>query len=91
MSVIFSIFLLFYSLCVAQELEAGDNDLEAVFRLEDELEARPFVLASGERYRDLLTITAARNVGEFGVIRSRGQTGPLKLAGYTVYRNNMQH
>ena len=91
MSVIFSIFLLFYSLCVAQELEAGDNDLEAVFRLEDELEARPFVLASGERYRDLLTITAARNVAEFGVIRSRGQTGQLKLAGYTVYRNNMQH
>ena len=81
MSVIFSIFLLFYSLCVAQELEAGDNDLEAVFRLEDELEARPFLLASGERYRDLLTVTAARNVAEFGVIRSRGKTGPLKLAG----------
>ena len=91
MSVIFSIFLLFYSLCVAQELEAGDNDLEAVFRLEDELEARPFLLASGERYRDLLTITAARNVAEFGVIRSQGQTGQLKLAGYTVDRNNMQH
>ena len=90
MSVIFSIFLLFYSLCVAQELEAGDNDLEAVFRLEDELEARPFLLASGEKYRDLLTITAARNVGEFGLIRNRGQSGPLKLAGW-VHRDNMQH
>merc|ERR1712032_181243 len=50
----------------------------AVFRLEDDLEARPFLLASGERYRDLLTITAARNVGEFGVIRSHEHSRPLK-------------
>ena len=71
MSITLSIFLLFYSVC-GQEL---GNDLEAVFRLEDELEARPFLLESGEKYRDLLTITAARNVGEFGIIRSHSQPG----------------
>ena len=75
MSITLSIFLLFYSVC-GQEVGAGDgNDLEAVFRLEDELEARPFLLESGEKYRDLLTITAARNVGEFGIIRSHSQPG----------------
>ena len=73
MSTIFCIFLLFYSINVMeakpQGIEAGEPDLEAVFKLEDELEASPFLLESGERYRDLLTITAARNVGQFGVIR----------------------
>ena len=62
--------------------------LEAVFRLEDDLEARPFLLASGESYRDLLTITAARNVGEFGVIRSHEQSRPLKHSRYGVNKNN---
>ena len=79
MSMLLSLFLLFYCLCGlearAQEIKAAANDLEAVFRLEDELEARPFLLESGEKYRDLLTITAARNVGEFGIIRSHSQPG----------------
>ena len=48
MSTIFCIFLLFYSINVMeakpQGLEAGEPDLEAVFRLEDELEASPFLL-----------------------------------------------
>lgn len=82
MSMLLSLFLLFYSLCGlearAQEIEAAANDLEAVFRLEDDLEARPFLLETGERYRDLLTMTAARNVAEFGIIRSQEESRPLK-------------
>ena len=44
-----------------------DNQLQ----LENDLSATPFHLASGEVYRDLLTITAARSVGQFGVARNR--------------------
>lgn len=97
MSITLSIFLLFYS-AIGLEARAQDlgasagNNLESVFRLEDELEARPFVLETGERYRDLLTITAARNVGEFGIIRSNNQPGQtVKQARYAENKTTIIH
>ena len=95
MSMLLSLFLLFYCLCGlearAQEIEAAANDLEAVFRLEDDLEARPFLLETGERYRDLLTMTAARNVAEFGIIRSQEERRTLKQSRWRLNRTASFH
>ena len=65
---IIPIFLLFYFTTVSgrpQVLDDFDNDLST----------KPFLLDSGEIYRDLFTITAARNVGQFGVSRDRSTRG----------------
>ena len=51
----------------------SDNTLEETLQFEDQLESRPFVLESGENYRDMLTITAARNVGQFYQTRTQQQ------------------
>ena len=59
------IFLLFYfkgTLSRPQQFGLDSNSLQDTFALEDDLASRPFILESGESYRDLLTITAAQNV-----------------------------
>ena len=56
----------------------NDNTLQETLQFEDQLESRPFVLESGENYRDMLTITAARNVGQFYQIRNQQQTKTQK-------------
>ena len=76
------IFLLFYFTSQSSQKPQTDssvsgNLLEDTFALEDDLASRPFMLESGEPYRDLLTITAARNVAILGlsINRTRPQTG----------------
>ena len=45
---------------------------------EDSLAATPFLLASGLAYRDMLTISAARLVAQFGLNHNRTQPRTFK-------------
>ena len=54
--------------------QVSGNSLED----EDSLAATPFLLASGLAYRDMLTISAARLVAQFGLNHNRTQPRTFK-------------
>ena len=83
------IFLLFYfrgSYSRPQQFGVDSNFLDDTFAIEDDLASRPFILASGENYRDLLTITAAQNVALVELIRNRTEPKSLKPVNSKLFR-----
>jgi len=78
-----SVFLFFYS-CEAQflsqpkQLSAGAKFQSERLEFEDGLGSTPFVLDSGEAYRDQQTINAARNVGQFYILRREPEKPKVK-------------
>ena len=83
------IFLLFYlkgTLSRPQKFGLDSNSLQDTFALEDDLASRPFILESGESYRDLLTITAAQNVALVEIIRNRTEPKSLKPVNSKLFK-----